>query len=64
MKQAKGQTVRLLDVFFIGPLMAYGGMKLSDKHPVMGGTLVGLGALTIAYNGRNYIAVKQGERSG
>ncbi len=56
----KTQTVRLLDVFFIGPVMAYGGWKLREYgHPVMGWTLMILGGATVAYNGKNYLELKE-----
>lgn len=51
----KPQLVRLADVFFIGPLMMYGGYELSKKHKNLGNTLVGLGIATILYNGYNYL---------
>lgn len=51
----KTQTVRLADVFFVGPVMVLGGWKLSDESPVLGGTLAVLGVLTVWYNGRNYL---------
>ena len=55
----KSQTVRVLDVVFIGPLMAYGGWKLRDYgHPVMGYTLMILGGATVWYNGQNYLQLK------
>ena len=55
----KTQTVRLLDVFFIGPVMAYGGWKLREYgHPVMGWTLMILGGATVIYNGQNYLALR------
>jgi hypothetical protein len=48
----KTQTIRLLDVFFIGPLMIWGGLRLRG---VGGYTLAALGLATIGYNGRNYL---------
>jgi hypothetical protein len=51
----KPQLVRLADVFFIGPLMIWGGLKIRG----LGGyTLAGLGAATIWYNGRNYLRAR------
>ena len=51
----KPQTVRLLDVFFIGPLMIYGGGRLAKSERVAGGTLAVMGLLTILYNGKNWL---------
>lgn len=53
----KPQSVRLADVFFIGPFMIYaaGKNKLSKTDRA---TLVGLGIATILYNGYNYIKQK------
>jgi len=50
-KGDKSQTIRLLDVFFIGPVMVVGGAKLGG---VLGKTLVVLGIATILYNAKNY----------
>ena len=56
----KPQSVRLADVFFIGPFMIYaaGKSKLSKTDRA---TLVGLGIATILYNGYNYIKQKNYE---
>jgi len=56
----KPQSVRLADVFFIGPFMIYaaGKSKLSKTDRA---TLVGLGIATILYNGYNYIKQKENE---
>jgi hypothetical protein len=53
----KGQTIRLLDVFFIGPLMFWGGMVVTEKktHLLYGSLLMLMGAATIVYNGANYL---------
>lgn len=56
----KPQAVRLLDVFVIGPLMAYGGAELSRKQPLLGGALFVSGVLTVVYNGRNYYLHREG----
>lgn len=53
----KSQTVRLVDVFFIGPFMIYIGLR--DKNPVFTITSVFIGMATIVYNGFNYITYKQ-----
>lgn len=54
----KGQNVRLFDVFFIGPLMLYGGIKLTKENPILGPILSILGITTVYYNGKNYLKVK------
>jgi len=58
----KTQTIRLLDVFFVGPVMVAGGWKLREEHPVLGNILVSLGVLTVLYNGRNYFRVGRHSR--
>lgn len=54
----KTQTIRLLDVFFVGPVMVAGGWKLRQRQPVLGHTLAVLGVLTVLYNGRNYLQIE------
>jgi hypothetical protein len=52
---AKSQWVRLVDVFVIGPLMVWGGVRLArSRHPIAGGSLATFGAATVIYNARNY----------
>jgi len=54
---SKTQMIRLADVFFIGPVMIYGGKRLRKLgNPALGITLMVLGGLTIWYNGKNYLA--------
>ena len=55
----KPQTVRLFDVFFIGPLMTWAGWKLRPQHPRAGTTLAVLGVGTVVYNGRNWLRVRE-----
>lgn len=57
----KPQTVRLLDVILIGPLMLGGGVVLSRAHRGAGLLLGALGAGTVLYNARNLGAA---ERAG
>ena len=57
----KTQTIRLLDVFVIGPLMVWGGLQLKDESPVLGSVLAFFGATTVLYNGRNFLRVEAGE---
>ena len=56
-------TLRLSDVFVIGPLMMWGGMTLMRQHPLRGRVLAISGAATIFYNGYNYLRLRdQGYR--
>ena len=63
----KTQTIRLADVFFVGPVMIYGGLKLASEteNRLLGNVLALLGAATIVYNGRNYLKLQEaGESAG
>ena len=57
----KGQTVRLLDVYAIGPLMMYSGAR-ARMHPALKASMIAFGAATIVYNGLNYLAVEREKR--
>ena len=52
------QTIRLIDVFAIGPFMIYVGTKKELSNEVRL-TLWGLGLATILYNGINYLNNKK-----
>lgn len=54
----KAQSVRLLDVFVIGPIMVAAGMQKAQPQ-WMQLSLIAIGLGTIAYNGRNYLLIKQ-----
>ena len=54
----KSQSVRLLDVFLIGPIMVAGGMRLQKEWPGWAEALVFFGVSTIVYNARNYSTVQ------
>lgn len=57
------QNIRLLDVFGIGPLMIYAGMKTEEELPHWArGALVLFGITTIGYNGMNYLSVRDEQR--
>lgn len=58
---SKSQTIRLLDIFWIGPLMVYVGNK-KRFSPFINSSLVVFGIATILYNGRNYILNREIER--
>jgi hypothetical protein len=58
--EVKSQDVRLLDVFFIGPLMVWGGYALhAQGRTVAGPVLSLLGLSTIIYNGYNHEIVRR-----
>lgn len=57
--EMKPQSVRLLDVFAIGPLMVWGGVQTSRRSPVLGATLAVMGVLTVVYNGQNYLKARR-----
>ena len=54
---SKTQTIRLLDVFVIGPLMIYFGYK-SKPASFFSMLLIFFGATTITYNLKNYLFQK------
>ena len=56
---SKSQTIRLLDVFFIGPFMIYVSQKAKGINNLEKFTLLGLGIATIYYNGKNYLDNKK-----
>lgn len=52
----KPQFVRLIDVFFLGPLMVYIGLQGRFKIPsLLRVVMLTSGAMTVIYNGRNYL---------
>jgi len=59
----KSQTVRLLDVFVVGPVLVYAGTRFAvkggcavEKHaPGVGMAVAAIGVATVVYNGRNYL---------
>lgn len=55
----KTQTIRLLDVALVGPVMIYGGLKLREDRPLLGWGLMLLGGMTIGYNGSNYLRLRR-----
>jgi hypothetical protein len=67
--QGKTQNIRLLDVFVIGPLMTWAGYWIQDNArftpdrnktgtEVAGQALMISGLATIAYNGANYLRIR------
>ena len=53
----KAQWVRLLDVFFVGPLMMYVSTR-STAPRGWNAALWWTGIATIAYNGANYLRIR------
>jgi len=60
----KSQNVRLWDVFFIGPMMMWGGVELRRRNKNAGDALVVLGGLTMLFNGYNHIRYRAMVRRG
>lgn len=56
----KTQTVRLIDVWLIGPLLLYAATRRQPSRPVRQ-LLAFTGAATILYNGANYLRRQAGE---
>ena len=52
---SKTQTIRLLDVFVLGPLMVWSGLQKRQRQPYAS-LLVVSGLLTIGYNFANWHA--------
>lgn len=55
----KSQTVRLLDVFVIAPILLYVAINGKALTPMMRALLGTIGVLTLLYNGINYIRNRQ-----
>ncbi len=53
------QKIRLLDIFGIGPLMIYAGMKAEELPSWARAGLVLFGGTTILYNGSNYLSISE-----
>lgn len=50
----KTQTIRLMDVFAIGPVMIYSGIKAKSLSDITKFFLIAFGSATIVFNYRNY----------
>lgn len=61
---SKPQEVRLWDVFAVGPLLIYSGVMAGSLGPLVRLALVGTGAATMFYNGRNYLLQDKLEKEG
>ena len=62
-KVAKTQGVRLLDVFFLGPLMIYSASQLPQRNKAAKAALLFFGVTTTLYNLNNYFRVRLTGRS-
>ena len=60
--ETKAQWIRLLDVFAIGPVMTWAGVKLQKDYKALGIFLAASGVATILFNGRNWLYVREAER--
>ena len=50
----KSQTVRVLDIVFVGPAMIWAGVELREKQPELAVVLGFLGVATMGYNAWNF----------
>ena len=55
----KSQTVRLWDVWFIGPVIIVSALRLPQKDRPLDWLLGALGVGTVVYNAMNYRRVEQ-----
>ena len=53
----KSQSVRLLDVFVLGPLMVYAATKLPKRSRPLAYALGFFGVTTVLYNAKNYAEI-------
>jgi len=51
----KAQSVRLVDVFVLGPFMVWAGLRATTLPEWARTALVVSGILTVVYNGANYL---------
>lgn len=55
----KGQSVRLFDVWLLGPAMVVAGFRLQRDEPsLLGACMVAAGVGTVVYNWSNYDSVR------
>jgi len=57
--RVKAQTIRLIDVFALGPFMIWAGTQLEDDWARY--LMIAAGGATIAYNFNNFVRVAKGE---
>ena len=58
----KTQLIRLADVFAIGPLMIYAGVKAEELPKSVRAALIATGIATVGYNGQNYLDNERDEQ--
>lgn len=56
------QTIRLIDVFVIAPILIYASTEERINKPTRYAILA-IGIATLVYNGHNYLKVRKNERS-
>jgi hypothetical protein len=56
------QTIRLIDVFVIAPILIYASTRERINKPTRYAILA-IGIATLVYNGHNYLKVTKNERS-
>ena len=54
----KTQTVRLIDVFVLGPFMIWTGLQLKNEYAKT--AMIVAGSLTMSYNWQNYRMYEKG----
>ena len=52
----KSQTIRLVDVFVLGPFMVWAGLRAMPRGT--GAVMAAAGVATIIFNGRNYLEIR------
>ncbi len=60
--ETKAQYIRVIDVFAIGPVMTWAGLKLRSEHPALGSFLALTGVATVLFNARNWLYVREAEQ--
>lgn len=55
----KTQTIRLIDVFVLGPFMVWYAVRSTRMPTVARAALAATGVATSLYNGRNYLLEQQ-----
>lgn len=56
----KGQQIRLLDVFALGPFMIWFGLNAKGMSELTKNIMIISGIGTILFNGRNFLIKKKG----
>ena len=57
---SKSQTIRLIDVFVIAPILIYAGVQYRKELPKwLSISLIVIGGATFYYNGKNYLETRK-----